>query len=461
MQEFDHIIIGTGQATGTLLGKLVPTGDRIAVLEGTKVGGSCVNYGCTPTKTLVASAKAIHKARQGETYGFETGPLKVNYSRIRERMNSIRNGSREGLASWLDSTDNIKFIREWGSFEDKKVIRAGNELIKGEKIYINTGAKPTAPPIKGLDKIPWLDSAGLLDLEEMPKHLIIIGGGYIGMEFSQIYRRFGAKVTVIQRGDQVMPNEDKDVADEIQSFLQDEGIKILCNSSATAVSKEDEKIKLTVESNDNTDTITGSHLLIAAGRKPNTEHLALQNAGININDGGFVEVDDYCQTNVEDVYAVGDVNGQGAFTHTSVNDAEIVLDQIFHGGRRRLSERVPIYSLFTDPPMGKVGLSEKEALAKGHRVLRSKLPMSKINRAKEMAETNGFAKLMVDADTDLIIGALVLGPGGDEIINMFAAIMHSNIPCHSYRRVVLLHPTVSELMPFLLDSLEEVKPEDK
>ena len=459
MQEFDHIIIGTGQATGTLLGKLVPTDERIAVLEGTKVGGSCVNYGCTPTKTLVASAKAIHKARQGETYGFETGQVKINYSRVRERMNAIRNSSREGMANWLGGTDNIKFIREWGAFEDKNVIRAGNELLKGKKIYINTGAKPTAPPIEGLEQVPWMDSAGLLDLEEMPKHLIIIGGGYIGMEFSQIYRRFGAEVTVIQRGDQIMPNEDKDVSDEIQSFLQDEGIKILCNSSATAVSKENGEIKLTVESNGKKDVITASHLLIAAGRRPNTEHLALDNAGIKTNDKGFIVVDDYCHTNVENIYAVGDVNGKGAFTHTSVNDAEIVLDHIFHGGRRRLSERVPIYALFTDPPMGKVGLSEKEALANGHRVLRSTMPMSKVSRAKEMAETNGFAKLLVDADTDLILGAMVLGPGGDEIINMFAAIMHSNIPCHQYRRVVLVHPTVSELMPFVLDGLEEVKAE--
>ncbi|MFW5759635.1 MAG: mercuric reductase [Cyclobacteriaceae bacterium] len=456
MQDFDHIIIGTGQATGTLLGKLVPTGARIAVIEGAKVGGSCVNYGCTPTKTLVASAKAIHKARQGDTYGFETGPVKIDYARIRERMNKIRNGSREELTEWMESTENITIFREWGVFESENVIQVGEQKIKGDKIYINTGAKPVAPPIKGLDQVYWMDSAGLLDLKELPEHLIIIGGGYIGMEFSQIYRRFGSKVTVIQRGDQVMPNEDQDVAETIQAFLQEEGIKILINSSAKKVSRTKNGIELEVEIQGKTETISGTHLLIAAGRKPNTEHLKPENAGIKTEDKGFIEVDDYCRTNVKNIFAVGDVNGNGAFTHTSVNDAEIVLD-FLDGGHRKLSNRIPIYALFTDPPMGKIGLSEKEALDKGHRVMKAKLPMSKISRAKEMSETKGFAKLLVDADTDMILGAMILGPNGDEIVNMFAAIMHSRIPCKNYRQVVLVHPTVSELMPFVLDGLEEVK----
>lgn len=456
MQEFDHIIIGTGQATGTLLGKLVPTGARIAVIEGAKVGGSCVNYGCTPTKTLVASAKAIHKARQGATYGFETGDIQINYGRIRERMNEIRNGSRTGLADWMESTENITFIREWAAFESENVICAGRQKLKGKNIYVNTGAKPAAPPIEGLDQVHWMDSDGLLDLEVLPEHLIIIGGGYIGMEFSQIYRRFGSEVTVIQRGDQVMPNEDKDVAETIQAFLQEEDIKILCSSSAKSVIQTNGKIELTIERAGKQEVITGSHLLIAAGRKPNTEPLQLENAGIKTNGKGFIEVDDYCRTNVKNVFAVGDVNGHGAFTHTSVNDAEIVLD-FLSSGHRKLSNRIPIYALFTDPPLGKVGLSEKEALEKGHRVLKSTMPMSKISRAKEMSETKGFAKLLVDADTDLILGAMILGPNGDEIVNMFAAIMHSRVPCKNYREVVLVHPTISELMPFVLDGLEEVK----
>jgi pyruvate/2-oxoglutarate dehydrogenase complex dihydrolipoamide dehydrogenase (E3) component len=453
MKEFEHIIIGTGQATGTLLSRLITTGDKIAVIEGYKVGGSCVNYGCTPTKTLVASAKAIYKAKQGDFYGFETGKIKLNYSRIKERMNEIRNGSSNGLRNWIESSENVTFINEMASFVSNKTLKVGTENVKGNKIYINTGATPFVPPIRGINEVEWLDSEGLLDLEHLPKHLIIIGGGYIGMEYSQIYRRFGAKVTVIQRNEQVMPREDKDVADEIQAFLEEEGVKIYCNSNAKSVLQEDGFIKLEIEYNNQLKTITGSHLLIATGRKPAIDQLKLKSAGINTDTKGYIEVNNYCQTNVDNVYALGDVNGKGAFTHTSVNDAEIVIDHLF-GGTRKISDRIPIYGLFTDPPMGKIGMSENEALRKGHKILKAKLPMKKISRAKEMGETKGFAKIIVDAETDLFLGITILGSGGDEIINMFAAIMYSRIPCHQYRKVVLVHPTVSELMPWALDELK-------
>ncbi len=453
MKEFEHIIIGTGQATGTLLSRLITTGDKIAVIEGYKVGGSCVNYGCTPTKTLVASAKAIYKAKQGDFYGFETGKIKLNYSRIKERMNEIRNGSSNGLRNWIESSENVTFINEMASFVSNKTLKVGTENVKGNKIYINTGATPFVPPIRGINEVEWLDSEGLLDLEHLPKHLIIIGGGYIGMEYSQIYRRFGAKVTVIQRNEQVMPREDKDVADEIQAFLEEEGVKIYCNSNAKSVLQEDGFIKLEIEYNNQLKTITGSHLLIATGRKPAIDQLKLKSAGINTDTKGYIEVNNYCQTNVDNVYALGDVNGKGAFTHTSVNDAEIVIDHLF-GGTRKISDRIPIYGLFTDPPMGKIGMSENEALRKGHKILKAKIPMKKISRAKEMGETKGFAKIIVDAETDLFLGITILGSGGDEIINMFAAIMYSRIPCHQYRKVVLVHPTVSELMPWALDELK-------
>ncbi len=453
MKEFEHIIIGTGQATGTLLSRLITTGDKIAVIEGYKVGGSCVNYGCTPTKTLVASAKAIYKAKQGDFYGFETGKIKLNYSRIKERMNEIRNGSSNGLRNWIESSENVTFINEMASFVSNKTLKVGTENVKGNKIYINTGATPFVPPIRGINEVEWLDSEGLLDLEHLPKHLIIIGGGYIGMEYSQIYRRFGAKVTVIQRNEQVMPREDKDVADEIQAFLEEESVKIYCNSNAKSVLQEDGFIKLEIEYNNQLKTITGSHLLIATGRKPAIDQLKLKSAGINTDTKGYIEVNNYCQTNVDNVYALGDVNGKGAFTHTSVNDAEIVIDHLF-GGTRKISDRIPIYGLFTDPPMGKIGMSENEALRKGHKILKAKLPMKKISRAKEMGETKGFAKIIVDAETDLFLGITILGSGGDEIINMFAAIMYSRIPCHQYRKVVLVHPTVSELMPWALDELK-------
>ncbi len=455
-KRYDHIVLGTGQSTGTLLGKLIPEGGRIAVIEGNEIGGSCVNYGCTPTKTMVATAKAIFQARRGDFFGFQSGEIKPDFKRIMERMNEIRHGSRDGLTDWIESTENVELIRGWGTFVNDHTIGVGDQELQGGYIYINVGTSPVAPPITGLEYVPWMDSARLLELTELPTHLLIIGGGYIGMEFAQVFRRFGSEVTVVQRGSQLMPHEDEDVAKAIQEFLEKEGIRFHLNASAKAVTQNGDSISLEVEDGAGTQTLEGSHLLIAAGRKPNTKDLGLENTEIQINERGYIMVDDHCQTNVENVYAVGDVNGRGAFTHTSVNDAEIVLDHM-SGGNRALSKRNEIYGLFTDPPLGRVGLTEKAALEKGHKVLRAIKPMAEISRAKEMGETHGFAKLLVDADTDQVIGAAILGPGGDEVVNMIAAVMHSGLPCRRYREMVLPHPTVSELMPWVLDGLEEVE----
>ncbi len=454
MQYFDHMIIGTGQATGTLLGKLAATGDSIVIIEGNKVGGSCVNYGCTPTKTMVASAKAIHQARRGDFYGFEAEP-KVNFQRVMDRMNEIRNGSSDGLREWIESEENVTLIDGWAHFSGKKTVRVNNVEITAEKIYINVGTSPATPPIKGIADVPWLDSAGLLDLKQLPKHLIVVGGGYIGVEFAQVFRRLGAKVTIIQRGSQLMPQEDSEIAEAIEDILRNENIEILLNTDAKSVAY-DEEFKLEILQDGESSSIKGDQLLIATGRTPNSKRLKLENTDIKANERGFITVNDYCETNVEGVFAVGDVNGHGAFTHTAVNDAEIVLDHLY-GGNRRLSRRIPVYALFTDPPLGRVGMTEKEALAKGHKVMKASKEMKTISRAKEMGETQGLAKLIVDADSDLILGAAILGPGGDEIVNMFAAIMHSGIPCRNYREVVLVHPTVSELMPFVLDGLKVVE----
>lgn len=452
METFDHIILGTGQATGTILGSLIPTGETIAVIEGGKIGGSCVNYGCTPTKTMVASAKAIHKAKRGSFYGFETGEVTVNYARVRERMNEIRNGSSEGLESWMQNTGNVTLVKEWGEFTGPKTLRAGDRELTGENIYINTGTKPFKPPIKGIDTVPWMDSARLLDLRELPEHLVIIGGGYIGVEFGQVFRRFGAEVTILQRGSQLMPREDEDVAEAVRKILSEEGVNVRLSSNAAEVKGGNGRIEVSL---DDGEIIKGTHLLVAAGRRPNSDSINPEAAGLRLDKKGFIQVDDYCRTGTDGVFAVGDVNGEGAFTHTSVNDGEIVLD-VLKDGNRTISQRNTIYALFCDPPLGRVGMTEKEAVKAGKKVLKATRPMSKISRAKEMGETKGFAKLLVDADTDLILGAAILGPGGDEIINMFATIMHSGIPCREYRKVVLVHPTVSELMPFVLDGLEPV-----
>ncbi len=455
MQEFDHVLIGTGQALGTLLGRLIPTGDSIAVLEGARVGGTCVNHGCTPTKTLVASARVAHMARRASFYGVEVGEPQIDFARVRERMNEIRHGSSKGLTEWMEGTENVTLIREWGAFEGPRTVRAGDSLIRGERVYINTGTHPFLPPIPGIRDVPWLDSARLLNLKTLPEHLIIIGGGYIGVELGQVYRRFGSAVTIVQRGAQLLPREDEDVAEAVLDVLRGEGIDVILEADTTRVSETDGSIRVVINAAERPQEVTGSHLLLAVGRRPNTSLLNCDAAGIVLTKRGHIAVDDRCRTTADGVFALGDVNGEGAFTHTSVNDAEIVLDLLFRG-TRTISQRIPIYALFTDPPLGRVGMSEKEALASGRKVLRATRPMAKISRAKEMGETQGFAKLLVDAETDQIIGAAILGPGGDEIINMFAAIMHSGIPCRSYREVVLVHPTVSELMPWVLDGLEPI-----
>ena len=381
MKTYDHIILGSGQATGTLLARLIPTGQSIAVVEESKVGGSCVNYGCTPTKTLVASAKAIHMAGKSEFYGFGTGKLELNYARIRERMNEIRHGSSDGLANWMEHTENVDLIKGHGSFVSDKILEVGGIQLEGNNIYINAGTRPRIPNIRGIEEVPWMDSAALLDLERIPEHLIIIGGGYIGVEFAQIYRRFGSDVTIIQHSDQLMPREDQDVSDAIRDILVEEGIEIVFGARAEQVHSGPDNLELTIKEADTSRKILGSHLLIATGRLPNSDRLGLENTAVKVNDRGYIAVDDYCRTGVNGVFALGDINGHGAFTHTSVNDAEIVLDYIF-GGPRKLSDRNQVYALFTDPPLGRVGLTEKQALASGRKVLKATRPMSRISRAQ-------------------------------------------------------------------------------
>ena len=455
MKHFSHLIIGTGQATGTLLGRLIPTGAAIGVIEAHKVGGSCVNYGCTPTKTLVAAAKAFHQAKRGDFYGFRAERLTLDYDRVRERMNSIRHGGSDGLTFWMENTPHVDLVCGSARFTGDKQVAVDGQAYTADNVYINVGTRPSAPPISGLADIDWLDSAGLLDLEAVPEHLLIIGGGYIGVEFAQVFRRFGAKVSIIQRGGQLMPQEDEDVADAVKEVLEEEGINIYCNANTASVTQKGDHKEIEIEVDGETKRLIGDQVLVAAGRKPNSDTLTLENTAITTNDRGYINVNNYCETAVAGVYAVGDVNGHGGFTHTSVNDAEIVLDRLF-GGDRTLDGRNTIYGLFTDPPLGRVGMTEKEAVKHGKKVLKATRPMSKISRAQEMGETKGFAKLLVDAETDLVLGASILGVGGDEIINMFATIMHSNIPCRHYRKVVLVHPTVSELMPWVLDDIGEL-----
>jgi len=450
MPHFQHVILGTGQATGTLLGDLLPTGDSIAVIEGDRIGGTCLNTGCTPTKALVATARVAHMMRRAPEYGIHPNGFEIDFEAVRARMNAIRDTT--AMVSWISSEKSVTLFEDWGRFEGPRRIRVGDEVITADRIYINAGARPRVPEIPGLESIPWLDNGRLLEVTEVPEHLIILGGSYIGLEFCQIFRRFGAQVTVIESGSRLIFREDVDVAESIKDILELEGIEFRLDSKVTGVAPDGAGVAVTIMHDDEESVLTGSHFLVAVGRVPNSDLLDAEAAGIQLDERGYIEVDDFCLTSAEGVFALGDINGHGAFTHTSVNDAEIVLDQM-RGGTRRLSDRIPVYGLFIDPALGRVGMTETEAVAKGHNVLKATRPMSRINRAKEMGETLGFAKLLVDADTDLILGAAILGPGGDEIVNMFAAYMYSGLPCRSYRRSVLVHPTISELMPWMLDTL--------
>ncbi|MDZ7706368.1 MAG: mercuric reductase [Trueperaceae bacterium] len=461
-ERFDHLLVGTGQATATLISGL-PDDETICVIEGDLVGGTCVNDGCTPTKTLVASAKVAHQARRGAEYGVRTGEVEIDFAAVMARMNEVRGDSREGLTSFLEGNERITLIRGWAAFEEAGVVRVGDRRIEGTNTYLNVGARARVLDVPGLDDVPWLDNTRLLELDELPGHLIVVGGSYVGLEMAQVFRRLGSKVTVLEAGPQLMAREDADIADTARGIFEAEGIEIVTDARMSSVARRDagsgagdgdgDGIEVVADLGGTSRTVHGSHLLLAVGRVPNSDRLNLEAAGIETDERGYIRVDDRCRTTADGVWALGDVNGQGAFTHTSVNDAEIVLDDL-HGGSRRLSERDTIYAMFVDPPLGRVGMSEKEAKEKGHRVLKATMPMSKVSRAKEAGETEGMIKLLVDADTDRFLGVAVLGMHGDELANLFAAFMRTGADWHTFRRTVLVHPTVGELLPFVLDGLQ-------
>ena len=461
IERFDLLLVGAGQATGTLIAGLADD-QRIAVVEGGAVGGTCVNAGCTPTKTLVASARVAQLARRADAYGVTTGGVGVDFGAAMARMNEVRHGSRDGLTRYLAEKPNVTLVRGWARFVGPRTVRVGDRTIAAERVVLNVGARAVEPPIPGLGDVPWFDNVRILDLERLPERLVVIGASYVGLELGQVFRRFGARVTVIEAAERVLGREDEDVAAEVRAILEREGVRFEVGTRVARVAKAGEGIAAHLE---NGREIAGSHLLVATGRRPNTDRLDLHLAGIAMDDRGYVTVDDHTRTSAEGVYAVGDVNGRGAFTHTSVHDAQVLLDQLQHEGgaaapgaptARTIGERDTVYALFTDPPLGRVGLTEAEARAAGHRVLRAVKPMRTISRAKEMGETQGFVKVLVDADTDRFLGAAVLGIAGDEVVGLFALAMSAGMTTAAFRRVVLPHPTVGELMPFVLDTLAPV-----
>jgi pyruvate/2-oxoglutarate dehydrogenase complex dihydrolipoamide dehydrogenase (E3) component len=453
VKNYDIIWIGTGQATGTVVPRLIKAGKKVAIIEGDRFGGSCVNYGCTPTKTLVASARVAHMARRAADFGININGFEIDFKKVMLRQNDIRNKSSIGLKSWLESMKGVDIFQGYAQFEDEHRVRIGDDVISGDAIVIHAGTRAQAPDIPGLDSIDWLDNAKLLDLEELPHHLVILGGSYIGLEFGHVFRRFGSEVTIIEKNDQLMFREDADVAEAALNILEKEGINVRFNSSIEHVSQTTDGVRIDIKQDGKETFLLGSHLLIATGRVPNTDRLNVEAAGVELNEQGYIPVNDVVQTNVSHIYAVGDVNGGGAFTHTSVNDGEIFWDYYSGEGDRAVSERNIVYAMYIDPPLGRVGMSEKVARQSGRNVLMAKRPMSRIARAVEKDETAGFIKLLVDADTEQFLGATILGVGGDEIINMIAAFMVTGQSYKTFRRAVLAHPTVAELLPWILDDL--------
>lgn len=458
MKNYDVIWIGTGQATGTVVPRLTAAGKTVALVEGGMVGGSCVNYGCTPTKTLVASARAAHMAQRGPEFGIEVGDFTINMETIMSRMNAMRDNS--GMEQWLKTMDGADFYAEYAHFVSDREVQVGDDVISGDTIVIHTGTRSLKVPIEGIDDVDWLDNAGLLDLTEVPDHLVIVGGSYVGLEFGQIFRRFGAEVTVIEAADQLMPLEDADIAEAAKEILAGGGITVRTGAKVESVSQPGAgKVEVTCSFDGSTETISGSHLLLAAGRIPNSDALKLEAAGVVANERGYITVDDELHTNVEHIYAVGDVNGRGAFTHTSVNDGETFWDHYatVHGldnaGDRTLAGRIPIYAMYIDPPLGRIGMSEREARESGRNVLMATRAMTGISRAREKGETEGLVKLIVDADTEEFLGVTILGVGGDEVINIFAPFMYTKQSYKDFRKSVFTHPTVGELLPWILDDL--------
>ena len=454
MKNYDVIWIGTGQATGTVIPRLVAAGKTVAIAEGGRFGGSCVNYGCTPTKTLVASARAAHMARRGSDFGVEIDNFEVNFETVMARMNKMRSG-HTGMEAWLSGMDNVDVYKGYAQFENEHQVRIGDDVIHGETIVIHTGTRGRVFPFEGIDEVDWISNRGLLDLKALPKHLVIIGGSYIGMEFGQVFRRLGSEVTIIEGGPQLMSREDADIAQSAMEVLESEGINILTNAKVGKLRQHSpQDIEVAYEQDGEQKSVKGSHLLIAIGRLPNSDKLNLEVTGVETNKRGYITVNDVTQTNVPHIYAVGDVNGRGAFTHTSVNDGETFWDHYSGEGDRKISDRIMTYALFMDPPLGRVGMSEKQARESGRNVLMGVKPMAHISRAKEKDETAGLAKILVDADTEEFLGAAILGVGGDEIINMFTPFMYTGASYKLFRRAVLTHPTVAELMPWVLDDLK-------
>ncbi|MBV8133735.1 MAG: FAD-containing oxidoreductase [Alphaproteobacteria bacterium] len=451
---YDAIIIGTGQAGPSLARRLAAAGMTVAVCERALFGGTCVNTGCIPTKTLIGSAYAIHMARRAADFGVVVdGPVRADMARVKARKDAISGQSRIGVEGSLKALENCTIYRGHARFVSPHEVQVGETLLSAERIFINVGGRAVVPAWPGLDQVAYLTNSSMMAVDFLPRHLVVIGGSYVGLEFAQMYRRFGSEVTVVEMAPRLIHREDPDVSATIQQILENEGVGIRLNATCIRAAKSGDEIVVGVDCTAGASEIHGSHLLVAVGRRPNTDDLGLDRAGIRQDDHGYIVVDDQLRTNVSGVWALGDCNGRGAFTHTAYNDFEIAAANLLDNDPRRLSDRIAAYALYTDPPLGRAGLTEDQVRGSGKPALIGTRPMTRVSRAVEKGEIHGFMKVLVDADSKEILGAAILGTGGDEVIHGILDVMYAKAPYTVLQRSVPIHPTVSELLPTLLGDL--------
>jgi pyruvate/2-oxoglutarate dehydrogenase complex dihydrolipoamide dehydrogenase (E3) component len=453
MTHYDAIVVGTGQAGPALARRLAGAGMKIAVIERGRFGGTCVNTGCTPTKTLVASAYAAHLARRGADYGFAAGEVTVDMKRVKARKDQVSGRSTRGVERSMKTLENCTVYQGHARLRSPREVEVGGELLDAERIFLNVGGRAAAPAIPGLDQVDWLTNSSMMDVDFLPRHLLVLGGSYIGLEFGQMYRRFGSQVTIVEIGPRLIPREDEDVSQAVAGFLAREGIDIRLNARCLALSRRDGEIVMALDCADGAPEVRGSHLLVATGRRPNTDDLGLDRAGVKQDARGYIEVDDQLRTSVPGIWALGDCNGRGAFTHTAWNDYEIVAANLLDQDSRRVGDRLPAYALYTDPPLGRAGMTEAEVRRSGRRALMAKLDMTDVSRAVEKGETEGFMKVLVDAESQQILGASFLGTSGDEAIHSILDTMYARAPYTVLQRAVHIHPTIAEFIPSLLGDL--------
>jgi pyruvate/2-oxoglutarate dehydrogenase complex dihydrolipoamide dehydrogenase (E3) component len=455
MKSFDAIIIGTGQAGPSLAGRFSAAGKSVAIIERGKFGGTCVNTGCIPTKTMVASAYAAHVARRGADYGFNiNGDVRVDMKRVKARKEAVSARSNKGVEEWLRGLENCTVIQGHARFQSSNTVVVNDEVLQADRIYVNVGGRASVPKMPGVHDVPFLTNSSMMDLDFLPDHLVIVGGSYVGLEFAQMYRRFGSAVTIVEMGSRLIGREDEDVSQAVREILEAEGIQIRLNAKCISLEERDGGVCVHVTCDEGEPDVLGTRVLLAVGRIPNTSDLSLDRAGVATDERGYIAVDDQLQTSAPGIWALGDCNGPGAFTHTSYNNYEIVADNLFNADHRRVSDRIQAYALYIDPPLGRCGMTGAGIRKSGRRALVAKYPMSRVSRAYEKGETQGFMKICVDAETRQILGAAILGTGGDEVIHVLLDVMYAKAPYTVIQRAMHIHTTVSEYLPTILGKLE-------